>query len=217
MRFTRAALPLLVVLLSTGSVLRAGLVTNGGFEIGYFTGWTHGGQEDWYVKTTYGGITGPHSGTYYANTGCMGASCITASSAYFYQDLTTVPGKAYTLTFWVDWGVGGGTGSQAEEFMIVWNKTTSNDNSQDAVATTDPGWILYTVNGLTVTLTTTRLEFFGRQDPRHLGVDDIDVVASDSGVPEPASLTLAGGALLGIGLAAWRRKKRPVMSGADRQ
>ena len=80
MRFTRAALLLLVVLFSTGSVLRAGLVTNGGFASGDFTGWTQGG---WYVETSNLGITGPHSGNYYADTGCVGSDWITTPLSRF--------------------------------------------------------------------------------------------------------------------------------------
>jgi hypothetical protein len=46
----------------------------------------------------------PHSGTYDADTGCVGATCISTPIAFLFQDFCTTPGATYTFSFWYDLG-----------------------------------------------------------------------------------------------------------------
>ena len=184
----------------------ANIVLNPGFETGNFTSWTADSGLHWLVKMSDFIILGPHSGTFYANNSCLGASCITTPDSFLFQDLPTTINQTYTLTFWYDRGISGPVkGGSSEELLVLWNGTPALDLAQLNQGSSDPGWTQFTVTGLTASSTSTRLEFRGRQDPAHLGVDDVDVEAS-SAVPEPSSLTLALSTLLGFGLFAKRRK-----------
>ncbi|HEV2200289.1 MAG TPA: hypothetical protein VGR73_10750 [Bryobacteraceae bacterium] len=77
--------------------LAQNLVQNPGFETGSFAPWVASNQ--WSVEND----APAHTGTYFAETGCAGAPCISPDSnlsgAWFYQDLATSPGATYTLTF----------------------------------------------------------------------------------------------------------------------
>jgi hypothetical protein len=67
----------------------AGLVTNGGFETGDFSGWTQSGN------TAFTGVgSGAHSGSWGARFGPIG------SYGYISQTLATTPGWMYDLSFW---------------------------------------------------------------------------------------------------------------------
>ena len=72
----------------------AGLVVNGGFETGDFTGWTVSGAS--FDCGSPSGIStiGPHSGTYSA---CFGNP---DGLTFISQTLTTTPGQEYAFTFW---------------------------------------------------------------------------------------------------------------------
>ena len=102
----RVVLALAVLGLVAGSAgqARAGLIVNGGFETGDFTGWTllpdvGGGVYTRVIANgTYGtsGLLLPHQGTYFAtfsNYASQGDSGIE-------QTVTTTPGQVYTLSYW---------------------------------------------------------------------------------------------------------------------
>jgi hypothetical protein len=173
----------------------ANIVLNPGFETGDFTNWTvsSGGVQGWNVLGigVAFGIDGPHSGSFFADSPCVGAACIDTPVSFFYQDLPTVNNQLYTLTFWYDPGVCE-LGCGAEELKVLWGGSPVFDFATITSAITDPGWVKATVGGLQATSATTRLEFLGRHDPAGLGVDDINVDAT----PEPSSLVLVGGTLL---------------------
>ena len=187
----------------------ANIALNPGFETGNFTSWTTDTKGSWHVESTGTGITAPHSGSFYADDHCLGATCISTPDSFLFQDLTTIINQTYTLTFWYDRGVevvGKGGAPNLEELQVFWNSMLALDLAQPTSGGTDPGWVQFTVTGLTASSTSTRLEFRARQDAAHLGVDDVDVEAS-SAVPEPTSLALVGSALLGAGLFTKRRKR----------
>src|SRR5690349_2024952 len=115
MRFLNSAcVRLLAAAGCVASAAMAGnIVANPGFETGDFTSWTT--NSGWDIIGT-GGTAGvfPHTGSFFANTGCVGTTCIQADSsgspdaAWFYQDLATVPGTLYDLTFYFAPGEVGG-------------------------------------------------------------------------------------------------------------
>jgi hypothetical protein len=87
--------------LLAASAAAGNIVLNPGFETSDFTSWTVNG---WDVDTIGGDVT-PHSGTYFADTGCVGAGCFNdVSGAFFFQDLATTMGATYTISFWYDLG-----------------------------------------------------------------------------------------------------------------
>jgi len=180
------------------------LVQNGGFESG-FTDWTYA---RW-------GTTGDAlSGTTSAYTGCVGSTCIrnsdgsydTTDGAYLYQDITTVPGTSYTLSF--DYRPGPGT---PNELVALFGGTTAIDlvNLANNTANT------YTIYDLVASGATTRLMFLGRQDPDYDRLDNISLVAQSVAgtVPEPATWAMM---LLGFGAIGcsmrFRNKKQPKLA-----
>ena len=70
-----------------------GLVVNGGFETGNFTGWSTGGNFTWCDVDGAPDVT--HSGSYGADLGAM------RTLGYLFQTLTTTPGTAYRISLLV--------------------------------------------------------------------------------------------------------------------
>jgi len=170
----------------------ANIVQNPGFETGDFTDWTinPGGTNPWLIRS---GINA-YQGTFFAGTGCIGAPCITgttAQQAYLSQTLATMPGQSYTISF--EFSANGNPG--ANEFAVLWNGATVLDlgpgGTLGPVGTLNT-YVLYSVPKVVATSTSTTLTFLGRED---IGYDAIDNVEVDPvGAPEPAT------ALLGLGL-----------------
>jgi hypothetical protein len=216
--------------LAASSAFGANIVQNPGFETGDFSFWA---TSNWGVTGT-GGIGGvfPNSGSFFAETGCVGTTCIAPDSdtsgaaAWLYQDLATVNGGTYSLSFaYASGNAGVGAGSVGSlaftgvELQVLWGDSatplvasapgtcTGGTNCVfDSTDTTNgTNYVVYTVSGLQATSSSTRLEFLGEQDPAQIGLDDVSVNAT--GVPEPSSFFLLGSGLLGMGALA-RRKLR---------
>ena len=165
------------------------------------TDWTFntGTNNPWAINAGVG-IAGAHTGTMDASDGCVGAPCVSPDpdpgGSWLYQDLVTVPGTQYTLSFW--WASAG----PANELEVLFGSTVADN----LVNVTAGPYIQYsnTVT-LTATSTTTRLEFIGRQDPGFFSLDDIDVEgATSTAAPEPSAYVLIGSGL--ALLAGWRRR-----------
>jgi PKD repeat protein len=154
----------------------SGLVENGGFETGDFTGWDLFGGDpgDNFVTNTING-TFPHSGAYFAVLGSAGSAL-----SYLSQTLATTAGEPYVLSLWLNSPDGLGP----NEFLVSWNGTTLF-NQTNIPAT---GWTnLQFMVSATGTNTVVELGF--RDDPSFLGLDDISVYPEQPGI---TGLTVAG-------------------------
>ena len=176
------------VLVLASGVARADLVANGGFETGDFTGWTLTGNPGF-----IGIIGDAHSGAFAAGFGAVG------SPTFLSQTLTTTPGTAYKISYWLE-----NLGGPANAFNVEWNGST-------VILQTDLLPFPYTQGTVNVVGTgSDELTFSFQQNPSFFHIDDVsvsdDVSASIARVvPEPASLALLGGALLAFVL---RRRAR---------
>ena len=102
------------------------LVANGGFETGDFSGWTHSGDANGF--DTVGDVsTFAHSGTHYA---ALGSS---PDSGSLEQTLNTVPGRLYTLQFYLANFISAG-GGRATSFEVFWNNVSVYSTSNPPVS-----------------------------------------------------------------------------------
>jgi hypothetical protein len=168
MRLDRPVFSVLIALfaaISSSGYATAGIVTNGGFETGDFTGWTQSGNTDYSGVST--GIA--NSGDYAAYFGPDG------SLGYLSQMLATTVGTSYELTFFL-----ASDGQTPNEFQVTFGGTTFDEMNLPALP--------YSSMSLTLTAasSSTLLQFGFRDDNGFLNLDDVSV----SSVPEPGALTL---------------------------
>jgi len=188
------AASLAAVALATSFAAKADIVNNGGFETGDFTGWAQFGD------TSFSGVDGadPHDGTYAAFFGPSGIGGIT-------QDIPTLPGRFYTIDFWLQSESDFNGAATPNSFEFDWG------GIQEFVLTNAPAtaYTHYTFN-LKATSPTTQLKFAFTNVPAFWDFDSVS-----ARIPEPGSLALFGlaGALL---LFALRRREVPagVQSGS---
>jgi hypothetical protein len=191
----RAAILGILVTAFFGSIpASAGLIVNGGFETGDFSGWTISGAGT--INTDYG-ITNmvPHSGTYAAWFGDP------TGLTYISQVIATVPGQEYEVSFW---GANNNQGQPAQnELQFYWNGTLE----LDATNVPSSPWTLEQ-GMLTATQSTTVVEFGFYNAPGWFNLDDVSV----DPVPEPGSMIC--GAALGILVLCGRRGCSRIHNGA---
>ena len=159
---------------SISAQFNSGLVVNGSFETGDFTGWTLFGGDpgDNVVSDGAGSGISPHSGNYLAVLGSYG------SLSYFSQTLATTAGTRNLLSLWLD----SPDGLTPNEFLVSWNGNTLFDETNLPAL----GWTNLQFS-VWATGTSTVLEFGFRDDPSYLGLDDISVVALPT---NPANITV---------------------------
>jgi hypothetical protein len=118
------------------------------------------------------------------------------------QTLATTPGRTYTLSYWVQLDFSSGF---PDEFRVLWDGSVVSGSD----LTPNPGDSFpYQQFTFTVTATgaSTDLTFQGINNPSWFDLDDISV----QDTPEPASMTLMGIGVLGLGGYVWRRRRQRV-------
>ena len=135
-------------------------ILNGGFETGTFTNWTRSGNFSGSSISTASQYR--HSGTYGAQLFASG------TLGYLSQTLTTIPGKLYLVSLWLDKP----NNLTPNEFSVSWGGSVLMDQTNIP----NIGWtnIQFFV---TATNTTTVLQLGYRNDSSYFGLDDVSVAA----------------------------------------
>jgi hypothetical protein len=174
------------------------LVSNCDFGTGDFTGWTISGN-----------TTNPGNNYYGVDTFDACTSCGSTYGAYMSQDLlgtgatvnlgqnlATVVGDQYQVTFWLDQDTPPTTG-YTHSFTALWGSTTMLSLTPTVSSPGPNGvWTEYTFTE-TATSALTALLFEFENDDSYWSFDDVSVVSLQA-VPEPPALLLAGTVLFAL-------------------
>jgi uncharacterized repeat protein (TIGR03803 family) len=172
--------PALITVTNTAGY--SGLILNGGFATGNFTGWAVSGASsnalDEFVDNGSQSGINPLSGEFLAALGPIG------SLSYLSQTLATRAGTGYWLSLWLD----SPDGQTPNEFLVSWNGNTLFDQTNIPAV----GWtnlqFLVTAAG-----TNAVLQFGFRDDPSYLGLADVSAFPAQPGF---ASFRLSGSNLV---------------------
>jgi hypothetical protein len=169
------------------------LVLDGGFDTGDFTDWTLTGNPGFISITS-----SSHSGSFAASFGAIGTPTFLTQS----QNLTTIAGHQYSISFWLQNG-GGPT-----------NLFSASFGGDTLVSLSDQSPFSYTQFTFTDTATSssTALQFAFQQNPSFWHFDDVsvtDITASiTAAAPEPSSFAYAATGILMFAGYAWRKRHR---------
>jgi len=148
------------------------LVRDGGFETGYFTGWTlYGNTVDGNFIYNAVVTTNPPDNFDVAHSGIRGAFLGDTSLAILAQTLPTTPGQRYLLSFWLNNPVSG----PGQQFQVNWNTNGAATNTLYNVVN-PPAFSWTNFNFVvTATGTNTTLQFGAQNQPNYFGLDDVTV------------------------------------------
>jgi len=198
---TLLAIPLLGLALHASATPITNIVTNGGFETGDFSGWSQGGN------TEFTGVDGSssHSGNFGAFAGpTSGGKGSSFGPGTLTQNLTTIVGQSYELSFWMFNDAAKGVidgGSSNVMFQVFWNGAMIFDNSGTST------YQQFQFFNLAVTSASTQLKFVFLNDPGFFHFDDVVAGITATTVPEGLStLWLALPTLAMIGFLQLRRR-----------
>lgn len=180
------------LLLSGAAGASPNLVADPGFESGGFSGWT--------VVGNLGSDVGVDQVFLDVNSGSFGAYLGNADTSTLSQDVATVAGAQYEVSFYLD----------------VYQSTaydgffTVSFGGQSVASLVEPAetdsFVRYSAI-VTAGGPTSRLLVSASDPGGYYGLDDLGVVQASAPVPEPATLPLALGGLGLLGLDAWRRRR----------
>ncbi len=143
-----------------------GLIVNGGFETGDFTGWTRPAFSSTGLANNTG-FTSVTSSSFYVHSGTFGASLgPVGSDGFLAQTLQTTPGQPYIVSFALR-----SDGGIANDFSASWAGETFFSQRNMPAA----GWMPLSFTQVATGPTTT-LELGFRDDPGFLGLDDVSVI-----------------------------------------
>jgi hypothetical protein len=144
-----------------------GLIVNGGFETGDFTGWTRPAFSSTGLANNTG-FTSVTSSSFYVNSGTFGASLgPVGSDGFLAQTLQTISGQPYIVSFALR-----SDGGIVNDFSASWAGQTFFSQRNMPAA----GWMPLSFTQV-ATGSTTTLELGFRNDPGFLGLDDVSVIA----------------------------------------
>ncbi len=199
------SLLLAAALLGSAGAAQATTIVNGGFEIGApASGYVTAPPPGWYLQ--FGTVD--HIGTYWQNgNNSLGSVDLSGNgNGSLAQDISTVIGKLYTVTFQLAGNPDGG--NVVKSLSVAANNGQAQFYAFDTTGATrtNMGWVNRTYQ-FTANSTTTTLSF-ASGDTNAYG-PAIDNVAIAGGVPEPATWAML---ILGFGVigGAMRRRRAPA-------
>ena len=183
----------LALALAFSGTCSAGLITNGGFETGDFTGWT-------ITQPGYGAIFVSSAAAYQGSYGVeIYRPVAWGVVGGITQTVATVPGQTYILSYWMRMDT-------ELLFEAIWGPqpctyATQGQNPDCAVVpgsyllySNNPNWTFYTFT-VTATSTLTDLTLAGRSDFHTVYFDQVSLT---NAVPEPGTLIMFGSGILGL-------------------